>query len=322
MISALRPGGLLAALLVIPLISGCATVVSPAVLPPIPRQPIRIADDPHSDIVFVLRPQALARDSLLGPIWRLAVRRVLERPSGPLRGVRFLEALEKAESLLIAMPGGKKWDTVDDAVVVLRGVPGNADPEKMVDPEGRPLWTSEDGPGPVQAYASIPSNEAVHETRVLLFVLPSRTWVIVVGEAISRWPIETLRGVDLSLAPEAAAETPPLEALLRAKPLLASVAALRSATFSRITGGLLFVRVALHRGRALGLVARLNYTDGLSAQSALGALREMSSVLQRRYPWLRLLELAAKNEDVVLRAPLGTLAEALEPQAEVGWKAP
>lgn len=137
------------------------------------------AIDPRAPIVLSLRPMALRRDEVFGPLVTTLSRLAASRG---VTGTRELEAFESAEELRIAIDEASS-DTIDgkmSGIVVVRGTRADLVPEKILDGDGKLLFKSG------RASGEITEHEGYAEEPLSLFVLPRRTWVIALGAAASR----------------------------------------------------------------------------------------------------------------------------------------
>jgi hypothetical protein len=136
------------------------------------------------ELLFVLRPTALAKDKVYGPLLRRILEAARER-SRVVAATRVLEVVQEADEVVLALrPSERGGDEPAEVVVVVRGVPSNVDPAKVVDADGRPLWSP--GPnGPVRELVR-ERDEHGHPLDASLFELEGLTWVIAVGDARTR----------------------------------------------------------------------------------------------------------------------------------------
>ncbi len=140
--------------------------------------------DALSPILLVVRPQAMRKDPVFGPLVS-ALSRVAATRGGS--GARELEALESAEEVLVSIDRGEVLRahregedlSPQSGIVVLRGVRADLAPEKILDGEGRVLV----GQGRPRGRAT--EHEGLGRD-LSLFVLPARTWVVAFGEAVPR----------------------------------------------------------------------------------------------------------------------------------------
>lgn len=138
--------------------------------------------DPKAPLVLLVRPDALRRDEVFGPLVSALSRLAASRG---ISGDRELEAFESAEEVVIAMDAesfkpGKDVFGATSGVVALRGVRANLAPEKLLDGDGRLLFRS------ARPRGRVTEHEGYSEEPLALFVLPKRTWVVAFGAATSR----------------------------------------------------------------------------------------------------------------------------------------
>jgi len=166
---------LLAAFATSPL-HGCGGDAPPAVTPRKETAPAW-ADvfDKTPDLYAVIRPKALRRDGVYGAFFSALVRAAQAR--GIARGDTMVQAAEGAEEIIVGLDKGL------DAALVLRGVPASLDPEKITDAEGRSLFRPRADRSKVVEYELLDRREA---DAGALFVLPDRTWVGALGDALLR----------------------------------------------------------------------------------------------------------------------------------------
>ncbi len=138
--------------------------------------------DPKAPLVLLVRPEALRRDEVFGPLVSALSRLAATRG---ISGDRELEAFESAEEVVIAMDTeslrpGKDVLAATSGVVALRGVRADLAPEKLLDGDGRLLFRS------ARPRGRVTEHEGYSEDPIALFVLPKRTWVVAFGAATSR----------------------------------------------------------------------------------------------------------------------------------------
>lgn len=139
--------------------------------------------DPIPDMLLVVRPRALLRDALYGPLLRRVVELARQR-SSVVAAASALATLENADEVLV---GAHDLRTAD-FVVVVRGVPADVDPSTLVDEQRRPLWTTSTS-GPLHELTRTPSKSDEDDrspVEASLFELPGRTWVIASGSECAR----------------------------------------------------------------------------------------------------------------------------------------
>jgi hypothetical protein len=126
------------------------------------------------DLYAVVRPRALKRDAIYGALWKSMMSAAEAR--GVMQGATMVEAVDGSEEVIVGLGGSV------EGALVLRGVPANLDPERILDARGRPLFRPLTDRTRVVEYALV---DAGH-TDGSVFVLPDRTWVGALGETRSR----------------------------------------------------------------------------------------------------------------------------------------
>lgn len=311
--AALLAVGMAAALGALSAMAGCASRPPPVVA--------RAAAEPHwqdmfdtiPELLVVLRPQALKRDTIVGPLLRSAID-AARRQSRVVAATRALDTIEDAEEVVVGMRPDAP-DHAGELVLVERGVRADVDPEKLVDGDGHTLWA----PGPSGAVRELvragqpggePADPGPGATPddASLFELPGRTWVIATGDARTRAReafAHPLGRPPPKLDPDALAivriDGPSIVA--RIEPLqdrggLAAVGhELRSVT------------LVLPPGGPGAVEARLAYGGDDAAALSAVALREAIGAVARAKParlaWLATAEVdRTADGEVLLRAPL------------------
>ena len=133
--------------------------------------------DERRDFVLAISPRDLMRDPVFGALVRRAIDLALEHVRTRGASASTLEAVLRAEDLLIA---ARDRDG-RDVVVVLAGVPSDLDPSALADDVGRPVFTRVSGTGRIRTFAG-----AAPERRLRLFELPGGTWVLGIGAGAER----------------------------------------------------------------------------------------------------------------------------------------
>jgi hypothetical protein len=142
--------------------------------------------DPPPEVLLVVRPRALRRDAVYGPLLERAIG-LARQHSKVVTAAKTLETIENADEVIVGAPDL----SAVDFVVVVRGVPAEVDPARLVDEGGQPLWTSA-AAGPVRELARAASrrngdgDDAGPPVDASLFELPGRTWVITTGKECAR----------------------------------------------------------------------------------------------------------------------------------------
>jgi hypothetical protein len=253
--------------------------------------------DPSSPIVLSIRPLALRRDEVLGPLVQTLSRLAAARG---VTGTRELEAFESADEVHIAVddaPSSSDVLDVGGGVAVLRGVRADLVPEKVLDGDGKLLFKSG------RARGDVTEHEGYADDPVSLFVLPKRTWVVASGRAVSR-----ARGIfadgrprrgRLDLDPEAL-----LELRIEGASLVRRVPRLEKGELA-IGRRLVEARVMLRPGRG-GVVLLLRYADVDAAAWAENTATRVVGAFARRLEgplsWLGQATVVREGTTVRLRA--------------------
>jgi hypothetical protein len=129
------------------------------------------------ELLVVVRPKALRKDKVYGPLLSRAIDALRQR-SRVVAATRVLDAIDDADEVI----GGVRPDPIvpgGEMVVIVRGVRADIDPAKVVDPSGHVLWT----PGPQGAVPELTRerDDLGQPVAASLFELPGRTWVIAAG---------------------------------------------------------------------------------------------------------------------------------------------
>jgi hypothetical protein len=136
------------------------------------------------ELLVVLRPSALERDKVYGPLLNRVLAAARER-SRAIAATRVLDVVQGAEEVVVGVrPAERGGDEPAEIVLVVRGVPASADPAKVVDTDGRALW-SPAPTGPVREFVR-ERDEHGHPVEASLFELEGLTWVIALGAARAR----------------------------------------------------------------------------------------------------------------------------------------
>jgi hypothetical protein len=279
-------------------------------------------------VLLTLRPKVLLKDPVYGPLLRRALE-LARQQSHAVASTRLVEAVEQSEEVIAGVladegatlrpsgPGaqserlpGQELPGQEPIVAVLRGMPAELDPAKLVDAEGTLLWV----PGP-----SGPVRELVHEVDkdgtpnpASLFELPGRTWVIVsaaararIREAFSRPTGQALPRIDADADAEA------LAALRIDGPaLVARTRPLSSGMLRAVGHELQSVALMLSPGAAREVRAVLQYADAESSATAAQKLTQVMQALSHgnspAISWLSsvVVEPSPSRSTVVLKAPV------------------
>jgi hypothetical protein len=259
--------------------------------------------DTTPELLVVVRPQALRKDKVYGPLMRRAMEVARER-SRVVASTRALDAMEDAEEVIV----GVRPDTPDhpgELVLVERGVRSDVDPGKLVDAEGRALWA----PGPGGRVRELVRERDEHGATIAasLFELPGRTWVVVSGDARARAREAFAHPFDrpaLDLDPNALAIV-----RIDGTSLVARVPALKDLGRLGAVGRRLgSVTLTLPPGGEGAVRAALTYQDEDAAAFAEVTLREAIDALARAKPerlaWLGSARVERPDKRVILTAPL------------------
>jgi hypothetical protein len=276
---------------------------------PAPRIEDAIGDQDPA-IIVVLRPRALLRDRIYGPLLREATERASAQVGFAVVGATALVAFEQSEEVFIAATAlpAVAGDGPPDAVVALVGAPADLDPARLVDTDGRPLWgtVGELRPGVLELASQASPDQTA------LFVLPARTWVIAVGGAVPR------ARAGLAGAPRSSRVLVPTgEELAR----LDMPGGLLRREDPRLTGGALAplgrtlerASVSLLPGAEGVLTVKLAYPVVEDASLAEAKAREVVLAFKRRleatskldwWSWLAAAAVERTDSMVTIRAPL------------------
>ena len=208
--------------------------------------------DGTPEIFAIIRPQAIKRDQVYGPLFKSALRMAQARSE--MRGATTLEALEGCEQIIVGVRKDPN-SQADDAVLVLRGVPASLDAAEMKDASGQQVFRL------VDPRAKVPELEWVDrrsDGNGAVFVLPDRTWVGTIGDARlrARQAFASPFGRPIPKA------DPQALAVVRfdAATLLSGPRYAKSALLGPLTKKLTAVTLALLPGKD-GVLATLQYSD-------------------------------------------------------------
>lgn len=138
--------------------------------------------DTIPELLVIVRPKALRGDRVYGPLLERAIAAARDR-SRVVAATTTLQTMEDAEEVVL----GWRPDTheqVGETLTVERGVRADVDPAKLVQDDGRAIW-SPGPPGPTPELVC-EQDEQGHPVGASLFELPGRTWVVVTGGARTR----------------------------------------------------------------------------------------------------------------------------------------
>jgi hypothetical protein len=276
----MSPASSRASLLALALLAGCATKTSmPAhsassskAAPPVAPQPLRTEDllGQLADVEVTLKPSAIVRDKVYGPLLRRASALATAYVGPPTLGTTAMAALERTDRVDAAV------SDAGDAVVILRGVPADLDVTQIVDEKGRPIWRPVQG----DVRQSVIEYEPAEPSDAALFVLPARTWLVASGTARVR------ARERLALAAGGVAFDPteaPLGVLsIRGASLLRREGRLRAGPISPLGSSLLRAAFELTSGAEGVVVARLEYSDASAASGAELTARDIVAAFRHR----------------------------------------
>ena len=254
--------------------------------------------DGTPDVYVVVRPQAIKRDAVYGPLFKNVLRMAQART--PMRGVTTLEALEGCEEIVV---GIRKDAQVEDAAMIFRGVPASLDVQKMNDASGHSVLRLMDPRAKVPEYEWMDRQSSVNGS---VFVLPDRTWVGAIGEARTR--------ARQAYATPFGRPAPKVDADALATVRFEAAAFLQNPRFARspvvgpLTRKLRAVTLALKPGKG-GVVATLQYeTEDASAWAEMHVKRvieELTSGTPGRgapsLEWLKTAKVGHENNNVVVQ---------------------
>jgi hypothetical protein len=280
------------------------------------------AIEPTPELLVAIRPHALRRDKLYGPLLQRAIRLAREH-SRIVAATRALETIEDADEVIVgardAGPGSRREPSL---VIVLRGVPAGIDPTKLVGDGGGPLWVLASG-GPVRELSRTrdegdPEDEGADAA---LFELPGRTWVIASGDA----RVATRAALGHRTAPKGLDFSPEAVAMIRISgpALVARLHALRPPGLLAPVGHeLAAITVVLSGGDDARLMATLSYRNPQAVVPAESTLRDALEALSRAKPqtfaWLRGASTQTAGSSVVLttRLPVALMDALVHPTPE------
>ncbi len=302
--SHVRSAAVIAALLLVGACGSCAPrPTSDAGVLARDRTPrLEDAFDGDPALLVVVRPTKLVHDPLYGPLIHRASELASARVSvAEAVGTTALAALERTDEVLLAA-----YDRdARDAVIALRGVPADVEASRVLDTNGKPLWIhARDLAGGVEELAASDSS-----ADAALFVLPRRSWVIAVGEAVPRTRttfVEGAHGLAGHLTP--VEEGPLVVARLRGAALLRARPSLVDGALAPIVRDLDVVSLDLEPGPEgeVGEVAgRFVYGDALFAERAEECVRDVLAAFTRKLeataPWLHAVKVSRAERAVVVR---------------------
>jgi len=242
-----------------------ASEAPPQVDPTTPKLESLLSRRP--DLVLTLHPRALAHDPVYGPLLRRASE-LASAYAGPTNlGTTALAALERTDDVVVA-----ENDSGKEAVVVLRGVPGDLDPLDVVDPSGHPIWRPVHGDIRAGSRELAPAEPADAE----LFVAPGLVWLIASGPVIPRVRAALTGAVGAQAF--AGDDTPLLSISLPGDAL----PRLREGALASVGAGLHRVRVELTPGSTGLIIGTLAYADAVTAATAEGTVLAVTLAFRHR----------------------------------------
>lgn len=164
---------------------------------PAPRPPERawfdrLVDDKR-DFVFAISPRELTRDPVFGSLVRRAMDAALEHARSRGASASALEAVLRAEDLVVAVRDREGRD----AVAILSGVPSDLQPEAILDDAGRPIFHLGNSSPRMRVFTP-----TLPDRRARLFELPGGTWVLGVGDGVDRTDAILKSSESLAYAPK------------------------------------------------------------------------------------------------------------------------
>jgi hypothetical protein len=142
--------------------------------------------DTTPELLVDLHPSAIEKDKVYGPL----LRRIFDearRRSRVVSSTRILEVMGDADEVIFGLRPSTRGGTDDAAqevVVVVVGVHADVDPARVVDADGKALWSP--GPGSGVPELVRERDEQRQPLDASLFELAGRTWVIATGDARAR----------------------------------------------------------------------------------------------------------------------------------------
>jgi hypothetical protein len=257
------------------------------------------------EVFAVLHPKDLGGDKVFGPLLRRALDVARDR-SRLVAATRILEVMQNADEVIFGVrPSEREGDEPSEEVIVIRGVPGSADPAKIVDADGHPLWT----PGPMGAVRELvrDRDEHGHPIAASLFEMEGLTWVIATSDARARARevfAHPLGRPEMTLGQGALAmiriDGPSLVKRIRALQPLGGLAAV-----GRKLGSL---TVTLPPGSEENVQLTLAYDDEDAAAFSQVAVQQAIEVIGRKRPenlaWMASAKVDRPDKRVLLSLPL------------------
>lgn len=279
--------------------------------PPPPAPPPIDRSEPHwqdvldatPELLVIVRPRALRRDKVYGPLLRRAIEAARQQ-SRVVAATRVLDALEDAGELVVALRL-EAPDRAGELVLIERGVPGDVDPGALVDDDGRPVWS----PGPSGRVRELvrERDDHGHPLDASLFELPGRTWIIATGDARGR--AREALGHPFGRPPIDPDPTALAVVRIDGPSLVSRVHALQDlGGLSAVGHHLRSVTLALPPGGEGSVMTTLVYDDEDAAALAEVATQQVLAVLKRRgsnrLSWLVPARVERPGKQLVLTSPL------------------
>jgi hypothetical protein len=254
------------------LAAGCASRGTASKKPEVVEAVRRLSVDDllaqPADVKVTLHPPAVVQDRVYGALLRRASSLASAYAGPRTLGTTALVALERTDEIDAALNDG------GEAVVLLRGVPGDLDVSRVVDEAGHAVWRPIIG----DVRHAFVEYEATAEADAALFVV-GRVWVVAAGAARARTR-EALVGAPGGVS---FAEGEPGLAVItiRGAALVRRDARLRSGSLAPLGRSLSKASFELTPGALGVLVTRLDYTEIDAASGAEQTARDIVAAFRR-----------------------------------------
>ena len=250
------------------------------------------------DMLLMLHPAELSRDSVYGPVVKSALRVALQQ-SAHVASYGMLEAVQSCEIVVVGKSGDR--DAVD-GIVVLRGVRADLDPRRIAGDGGGAMWRA------LPQQSSVPEYAGASDAS--LFDLGQRTWVVAAGarRQEARQVFAHPFGRPLPFEEDGAL------ALLRIRgeTMLTIAPRLRNGDLGPVGRHLAAASLELRPGGEGALAAAFYYRDDESSAFAEVTLRDVAHALSTpgdgKPPWIASAEVGHQGRTVTVKA---TIAERL-----------
>jgi hypothetical protein len=172
--------------------AACASLTSCGGAPPAPVVARQEAEpswqdvfDTPPELLVDVHPSAIEKDKVYGPLLRRVFDEARQR-SRVVSSTRVLEVMGDADEVLFGVRPSTRAgdDAAQEVVVVVVGVHASVDPARIVDADGKALWSP--GPGVGVRELVRERDDQRQPLDASLFELPGRTWVIATGDARMR----------------------------------------------------------------------------------------------------------------------------------------